>query len=157
PSTNNNHVYRVKNRVVVSTEKGIYEFNKQKNRFEPSDYFRKYFEGRYIRYLKEDQQGNVWFVQEKNLGVLDFSKKEPQIIYFPELNGKLVSGFEHINPIDANNILVGAQKGFYHINYEKYLRSEEHTSELQSRENLVCRLLLEKKKTKKRVKIQQQT
>src|SRR5690606_41857080 len=31
-------------------------------------------------------------------------------------------------------------------------RSEEHTSELQSRENLVCRLLLEKKKkTKKKI------
>src|SRR5690606_42041955 len=29
---------------------------------------------------------------------------------------------------------------------EELLRSEEHTSELQSRENLVCRLLLEKKK-----------
>src|SRR5690606_42015421 len=29
-------------------------------------------------------------------------------------------------------------------------RSEEHTSELQSRENLVCRLLLEKKKKKLR-------
>src|SRR5690606_41985239 len=29
------------------------------------------------------------------------------------------------------------------------LRSEEHTSELQSRENLVCRLLLEKKKKQK--------
>src|SRR6266511_591622 len=28
----------------------------------------------------------------------------------------------------------------------RQLRSEEHTSELQSRENLVCRLLLEKKK-----------
>src|SRR5690606_42011757 len=28
----------------------------------------------------------------------------------------------------------------------KRARSEEHTSELQSRENLVCRLLLEKKK-----------
>src|SRR5690606_40036091 len=27
-----------------------------------------------------------------------------------------------------------------------WFRSEEHTSELQSRENLVCRLLLEKKK-----------
>src|SRR5438874_4564302 len=27
-----------------------------------------------------------------------------------------------------------------------YLRSEEHTSELQSRRDLVCRLLLEKKK-----------
>src|SRR2546429_3519930 len=30
------------------------------------------------------------------------------------------------------------------------LRSEEHTSELQSRLHLVCRLLLEKKKTKRR-------
>src|SRR5690606_41742634 len=29
------------------------------------------------------------------------------------------------------------------------MRSEEHTSELQSRENLVCRLLLEKKKQNK--------
>src|SRR5690606_41502715 len=29
-------------------------------------------------------------------------------------------------------------------------RSEEHTSELQSRENLVCRLLLEKKKSDRR-------
>src|SRR2546430_7332440 len=32
---------------------------------------------------------------------------------------------------------------------EQPLRSEEHTSELQSQSNLVCRLLLEKKKTSK--------
>src|SRR5690606_40523984 len=31
------------------------------------------------------------------------------------------------------------------------IRSEEHTSELQSRENLVCRLLLEKKKIHKKI------
>src|SRR3712207_7938111 len=31
--------------------------------------------------------------------------------------------------------------------YEEVLRSEEHTSELQSRQYLVCRLLLEKKIT----------
>src|SRR5690606_40519760 len=42
------------------------------------------------------------------------------------------------------------------VDYERFVRvatsttlkrSEEHTSELQSRENLVCRLLLEKKNT----------
>src|SRR2546422_7846997 len=33
-----------------------------------------------------------------------------------------------------------------------YGRSEEHTSELQSRLHLVCRLLLEKKKKKKKMK-----
>src|SRR5437588_9740368 len=33
------------------------------------------------------------------------------------------------------------------------LRSEEHTSELQSHSDLVCRLLLEKKKKKKIIKL----
>src|SRR5204863_8576761 len=33
---------------------------------------------------------------------------------------------------------------------ERDVRSEEHTSELQSRRDLVCRLLLEKKKKKKK-------
>src|SRR5258707_12029355 len=34
-----------------------------------------------------------------------------------------------------------------------HLRSEEHTSELQSRQYLVCRLLLEKKKKNKKIYI----
>src|SRR3712207_6990153 len=33
------------------------------------------------------------------------------------------------------------------LNPDRIVRSEEHTSELQSRQYLVCRLLLEKKKT----------
>src|SRR2546422_7674391 len=36
-----------------------------------------------------------------------------------------------------------------HYMYRDVVRSEEHTSELQSRLHLVCRLLLEKKKKKK--------
>src|SRR5436309_6161272 len=36
----------------------------------------------------------------------------------------------------------------FRIDVHSNRRSEEHTSELQSRENLVCRLLLEKKKKK---------
>src|SRR5690606_19331884 len=43
-----------------------------------------------------------------------------------------------------------AEKGTVKVvNSKNEVRSEEHTSELQSRENLVCRLLLEKKKTQK--------
>src|SRR5260370_9798214 len=39
-------------------------------------------------------------------------------------------------------------EGIYQLRSgESHLRSEEHTSELQSHLNLVCRLLLEKKKT----------
>src|SRR2546429_2974150 len=39
---------------------------------------------------------------------------------------------------------------------EANLRSEEHTSELQSRLHLVCRLLLEKKKKKRKINTRSQ-
>src|SRR5438270_6006840 len=40
-----------------------------------------------------------------------------------------------------------SSQGFTREDLRRDLRSEEHTSELQSQSNLVCRLLLEKKKT----------
>src|SRR5690606_41497421 len=40
------------------------------------------------------------------------------------------------------------ERAHEHVHGRARSRSEEHTSELQSRENLVCRLLLEKKKNK---------
>src|SRR2546430_4398429 len=43
---------------------------------------------------------------------------------------------------DFKPVLIGVDGGA-----DALLRSEEHTSELQSQSNLVCRLLLEKKKT----------
>src|SRR5690606_41295099 len=48
--------------------------------------------------------------------------------------------------VDKNSVLALPQRGEPRQIDWKGLRSEEHTSELQSRENLVCRLLLEKKK-----------
>src|SRR5690606_41395186 len=49
---------------------------------------------------------------------------------------------------DAAGKLGRQRDGFIKaVGMEALRRSEEHTSELQSRENLVCRLLLEKKKT----------
>src|SRR5690625_6145700 len=49
------------------------------------------------------------------------------------------------------NTAVGDEGGFA-PNLKSNERSEEHTSELQSRGHLVCRLLLEKKKNTKRMK-----
>src|SRR5687767_15321723 len=52
-------------------------------------------------------------------------------------------------------IIASLQNGTYEIaaeltGFKKVVRSEEHTSELQSLAYLVCRLLLEKKKTTRR-------
>lgn len=123
PSSLNNHVYKLRSEVVVATEKGIYTYNAGLNQFEPSNYFRKIFGQLSLRYLKEDTQGNIWFIHEKNLGVVDMSGREPVIIYLPELNNKMLSGFESIYPVNENNIFIGGEKGFFHINFEKYKKN----------------------------------
>src|SRR5690606_24609967 len=63
--------------------------------------------------------------------------------------------------IEGVDLVLGATEKFKITHYlndlskndigEVHSRSEEHTSELQSRENLVCRLLLEKKNKKKNI------
>src|SRR5436309_7605068 len=67
-----------------------------------------------------------------------------------------VHGYNHTSLDDVlRESGVGKGNFYYHFKSKEELgyaildqRSEEHTSELQSRENLVCRLLLEKKKTR---------
>lgn len=119
-SANNNYVFKIKDRIVAATEKGLYEYNEQKDVFEPSSYFKDILNQGHIRYLKEDPSGNIWFVHQKELGVVDFSEPQPRTIYFPELNNKLVSGFENIYPFDEHNIIIGSEKGFYHVDFERY-------------------------------------
>src|SRR5690349_24207485 len=50
------------------------------------------------------------------------------------------------DPTRASSRVVAGARG---RSQDRTSRSEEHTSELQSRRDLVCRLLLEKKKKKK--------
>ncbi|MBD1363185.1 transcriptional regulator [Mucilaginibacter sp. ZT4R22] len=119
PSPLNNFVFKVKGRIVIATEKGIYEYDAGTDRFKPSKAFKTIFGTRGIRYLNEDATGNIWFVEGKSLGVVDYSAS-PTIINFPELNNRILSGFENVYPIDAENIFVGSENGFYHINYAKY-------------------------------------
>lgn len=120
PSTLNNHVYNVRNELVVATEKGVYIYEAEKDRFIPSPFYARLLGDQSLRYLKEDTEGNIWFIHEKSLGVMDLSTKDSGIIYMPELNNKLLSGFEFIYPVNEKNIFVGGERGFFHINYRKY-------------------------------------
>src|SRR5438034_5611346 len=52
----------------------------------------------------------------------------------------------------AGSILKDPHTGRTYKRRKDSYRSEEHTSELQSHSDLVCRLLLEKKKTEERIR-----
>src|SRR3712207_7193794 len=94
-------------------------------------------------------------------------RRPPRSTLFPytTLFRSQFSDITLVHPIDMErgkmrNVLVGDGSAIYDMdklvykrdtdeeeNYKKFkIRSEEHTSELQSRQYLVCRLLLEKKK-----------
>ncbi len=115
-----NYIFKIKDQIIATTEKGILEYSPTEDKFIPSPYFNNIFNKTVIRYLKEDTEGNLWFVYDKNLGVVDFSNSTPRIIYIAELNGRMVSGFEQVFPANENNIFVGGEKGYFHINYNKY-------------------------------------
>src|SRR5699024_11409978 len=60
---------------------------------------------------------------------------------YPNFSGHIKIGHEHLSNIDLQTL-----RSFIGYVPQDQTRSEEHTSELQSRFDLVCRLLLEKKK-----------
>lgn len=127
PSDYDNFVFRVRNRVVIATRYGIYEYNPTTGRFAPSSLLHAVLGNMSVQFLTEDANGNIWFTSNRRPGIIDYHKpsgSQPySVIYFPELQQKIVNGFEFIYPYDDENIFMAAEKGLYHLNYRKYIQS----------------------------------
>jgi DNA-binding CsgD family transcriptional regulator len=128
PSVLNNHVYFIRNKIIVTTEKGVYEYDTLKNEFNPSSLYKPIFGNNAVECLTEDIYGNIWFISNQRVGVIDFSKPSGpapySIIYFPELAGQTVKGAEYIYPYNKENIFIGSNNGVFHLNYSQYVQSE---------------------------------
>lgn len=126
PSNLNNSVYVIQNKVMVATEKGVYEYDAASDRFIPSAFFQPVFHDTSVEDLTMDANGNIWFVSNQRVGVIDFSKPSRQtpysIIYFPELTDQTVKGFAFIYPYDRENIFIGGNNGVFHLNYSRYIQ-----------------------------------
>jgi ligand-binding sensor domain-containing protein/DNA-binding CsgD family transcriptional regulator len=127
PSALGNYIAKIKNRIVVATKNGIYEFDDKTDQFSPSSFLSPILKNNVYHYLNEDKDGNIWFISYKKIGVVDFKNKAENqdytIVHFPELNSKVVAGFENIYPYDNENVFVGANEGLIHINYKKYIQN----------------------------------
>ena len=117
PGTLNNYVYTLDGHIVFCTDDGLYTYDRERDRFFPDTTYAKIFGHMSIRLVKQDTRGRIWFVSHKKLGVVLPGKG---IRYFPEVTGKLISGFEFILPVNDKNIFVGSNDGLIHINIDKY-------------------------------------
>ena len=128
PSNLGNHVFKIKNNIVFATLKGPYSYDVKSQRFVPSEFLMPILGNNEIRYLNEDESGNIWFSNGKQLGVVDFKRAKEKgekyfITYFPEVTGQILSGFENVYPYNNKNIFISSEKGVILLNYEKYTSS----------------------------------
>src|SRR5690606_40370156 len=93
------------------------------------------------------------FVDKENIGATGASGGGNQTMWFAALDERIKAAMPIVSvgtfesAVMGSNCVCELMPGGLTFTES---RSEEHTSELQSRENLVCRLLLEKKKKKKK-------
>src|SRR5437899_4615002 len=80
---------------------------------------------------------------------LSFAFPEPSVEFEGYRFGFLVFTRENVYGLDAGRMTAARTPSGLEIRATRLVRSEEHTSELQSLRHLVCRLLLEKKKKTK--------
>ncbi len=122
PSNYNLNVFKLKEKIVVTSNVGVYEYNRQKDRFESSSYFNQLLSPlKDISYLKEDKNGNIWYVAwdmgKNKTGVFriqeDNSYKNISAP-FDLLTGKFISGFESVYCYSDDHIFFGTEEGFAH-------------------------------------------
>lgn len=124
-SSNHNKIFKIGDKIILISDNGIFEYAEKEKDFVRADWFERLVGNLPVSYIKEDQRGNIWFCRDRKVGVIDRSGKEPRTIFIPEIDNRIISnGFENINIIDSNNVLIAAEKGFFHINYTLYKKNK---------------------------------
>lgn len=120
PTSILNNVWKINNRLVFTTQAGIFKFNETTSKFERDEFFLPYFDAGFLaHFLLEDQMGNIHFIGESEIGVLERKvdgsfKKIYQV--FNQLLPLLNDDLQNISSIQGNQILFGANEGFISFN-----------------------------------------
>ena len=124
PSDLGSTIFKLKSGIVAGTRQGIYRHNEATDKFEPDNQFRKLIPDiGQIDYLMQDEANNIWYYNNQQPGVLRFLEdgsykniSNP----FNDLAGMLIAGYGHINPLDAQNVLIGVEGGFAHYSSAQF-------------------------------------
>ena len=124
-SGNHNKIFKLKEKLMLISDKGVFEYDEQEKDFVKAAWFRKIAGDQPITFIKEDANGNIWFCRDRKVGVIDRTTAKARLFFIPELDNRIMAaGFENIMIIDSNNVLIAADKGFFHINYTLYKKNK---------------------------------
>lgn len=128
PSNRNNTVFRVGHKLIFSSERGFYSFDRKKDTMYANDKWNKLFKSppSYMR-LHESINGDVWCVSGRFVGL---AKKTTESGYkmdsltYQILQPKIIIGFEHFNFIDTANLILSTADGFCWIDSNREMETK---------------------------------
>ena len=109
------NVYRVRGQLLFAAEQGIYRYSREKDRFIPDAHLSSYFGADHVRELEEDILGNLYFITDREAGVLrkispDSYEKETRA--FNKIYSLISDDLENITSISQDVLLMDAKEGF---------------------------------------------
>ena len=119
----NNRVFKINNQIVISGENGFYTYDNEKKQMLKSVFFEKLFgAANYSVALYKTINGDIWNISNPQIIRALYqspNKYQVQSSGFTLLQGKLIPGFEHINSLDSNKVIIGTEDGFSIINFNR--------------------------------------
>jgi DNA-binding CsgD family transcriptional regulator len=119
PSNAGNILFEYDDEIFVSTNNGIFEYDKLSNSFIVSERLTKLFEnsGR-VKTLVSLDGGDKWYITDREAGVItnnDDGTARRITVPFRKLAGKFVNEFEFVYPFNNENVFMGLEDGFAHF------------------------------------------
>lgn len=112
-------VYKIRNELVFTSQRGVYRYNKSNDNFEPHPFYNKYFGDATIMDLEEDAMGNIYAIADNKLVMLKRNNKEEYEVIdkcFNRINGMFNDDLMNVTALEPDHILVGAKEGFIYFN-----------------------------------------
>ncbi len=107
----------IDDRIIFHSGSGVFAYSAKDNDFVLDEFFKKYFENRHIRSVKKDNEGNIWYFEANDVGVLRITEDGQYSnisLPFKDLHGQFVNSFEFVYPYDEENVFFGTEYGFEH-------------------------------------------
>lgn len=122
PSNINNEVFSIDDKLIFTSEKGIYQFNNETNKFTPNNYLNSYLGLENVSAISSSNNNSIFYIQNQkfgeltNKGIGNFESKKS---IFQHINKLISDNLPNISVLNNKNILIGAKEGFVLYNPDK--------------------------------------
>lgn len=119
PSKLSINVFSINDKLIFTSEDGVYDFNREKDFFEPNVFLNQWLGQGYLNEIVSNKNKAIYYVQDLKFGELKQKKLgtyEKETAVFKHINKYINDDHVNISLLDDDNVLIGAKEGFVQYN-----------------------------------------